>query len=151
MNLNKAQVIGNLTKTPELRTTKTGKNVISFSLAVNKFWKDQNGQKQEAVEFINCVAWSRTAEIIGQYAIKGQNLYVEGSLQTRNYEDKDKVTRYVTEIVVYQMQLGQKPKSAQDNPAPAPVPTTNGKEPSAESNSVGPPAGDMVNVEDIPF
>ncbi len=145
MNLNKAQVIGNLTKTPELRTTKNGKHVMAFSLAVNKFWKDQSGQKQEATEFINCVAWGRTAEIIGQYAIKGQNLYVEGSLQTRSYEDKNKVTRYVTEIVVYQMQLGQKPKSAQDNPASVSAPTS-----TPIINEQG-AQDEMINVENIPF
>ena len=112
MNINKIQVAGNLTKQPEMRTTQTGIAVMSFSLAVNRVWKDKQGNKQEEVEFINCVAWARTAEVINQYAIKGQNLFIEGTLKTSNYQDKTGITRYKTEVIVSEMQFGQKPKGA---------------------------------------
>lgn len=116
MNINKVQASGNLTKQPEMRHTQNGNSVMSFSLAVNRVWKDKQGMKQEEVEFINCVAWGRTAEVISQYAVKGQNLFIEGRLKTSNYQDKNGVTKYKTEVIVSEMQFGQKPKGAQESP-----------------------------------
>ena len=77
MNLNKAMIIGNLTRDPEMRNTASGTPVASFSVATNLVWRDQNGQKQEKVEFHNVVAWRKLAEICGQYLKKGSKVYFE--------------------------------------------------------------------------
>lgn len=78
MNLNKAMIIGNVVRDPEMRTTPNGQNVTSFSVATNLVWTDQSGQKQEKVEFHNVVAWRKLAEIVGQYLKKGSKVYIEG-------------------------------------------------------------------------
>lgn len=98
-SLNKVQLIGNLTADPEIKETPNGQKVASFSLATNKSWKDDNGQKQESVEFHSLVAWRGLATILEQYATKGKKLYVEGELKTRSWEDQAGVKRYKTEIV----------------------------------------------------
>ena len=84
MNLNKAMIIGNVVRDPEMRTTPSGQNVTSFSIATNRVWNDTNGQKQERAEFHNIVAWRRLAEISSQYLKKGAKVYIEGRLQTRS-------------------------------------------------------------------
>ncbi len=103
MNLNKAMIIGNLTRDPEVKTTPSGQNVASFSVATNRVWTNAQGQKQEAVEYHNIVAWGKLAEICGQYLNKGRKVYVEGRLQTRDWEGQDGVKRYKTEIVAENM------------------------------------------------
>ncbi|MCD4762184.1 single-stranded DNA-binding protein, partial [bacterium] len=103
MNLNKAMIIGNLTRDPEVKTTPAGTQVSSFSVATNFIWNDQSGQKQERVEFHNVVAWRRLAEICGQYLRKGSKVYIEGRLQTRDWVGQDGVKRYRTEIVAENM------------------------------------------------
>ncbi len=113
MNLNKAMVVGRLTQDLELKTTPTGQQVLSFSLASNRSWKDQSGAKQEKTEFHNIVAWGKPAEIIAQYAVKGQELYADGRLETRNWEDKETGKKmYRTEIVLENFQFGSKPGGA---------------------------------------
>lgn len=107
MNLNKVFIIGNLTRDPELRSLLSGASVVNFSVATNRIWKDQQGQKQEQVEFHNVVAFGRQAEIINQYLTKGSMVMVEGRLQTRNWE-KDGVKHYRTEIVAESVQFGPK-------------------------------------------
>lgn len=104
MNLNKAMVIGNLTRDPEVRTTPAGQTVTSFSVATNYTWTDQAGQKQKKTEFHNIVAWRKLGEICGQYLHKGSRVYVEGRLQTRDWE-KDGVKHYRTEIIAENMQM----------------------------------------------
>ena len=99
MNLNKAMVIGNLTRDPEIRTTPTGQTVASFSVATNYVWTDQSGQKRDKAEFHNIVAWRRLAEICGQYLKKGSKIYIEGRMQTRDWVGQDGVKRYRTEII----------------------------------------------------
>src|SRR3989339_20971 len=103
MNLNKAMIIGNLTRDPELRNTPSGAAVASFSVATNLVWKDQSGQKQEKVEFHNIVAWRKLGEICGQYLRKGSKVYIEGRLQTRDWTGQDGVKRYRTEIIADNM------------------------------------------------
>lgn len=110
MNLNKAMIIGRLTKDPEGRTTTSGRSVTSFSVATNRVWSDASGAKQEATEYHNVVLWGRLAEIAAQYLVKGQEVYVEGRLQTRSWEGQDGVKRYTTEIVGDNMQMGSKAK-----------------------------------------
>lgn len=98
MDLNRAQLIGNLTQNPELKQTSTGQNVVSFSVATNRSYTDSSGQKVSQAEYHNIVAWGKLAEIIGQYCQKGKKVYVEGRLQTRNWEDQAGVKHYKTEI-----------------------------------------------------
>ena len=91
MNLNKAMIIGNLTRDPEVKTTPSGQNVATFSVATNRVWTNAQGQKQEAVEYHNIVAWGKLAEICGQYLNKGKKVYVEGRIQTRDWQGQDGV------------------------------------------------------------
>ncbi len=101
-SLNKVMLIGNLGKDPELKYTPSGVAVATFSMATSEQWKDQDGNAQERTEWHNIVAWRKLAEIVGEYMKKGKKVYVEGKLQTRNYE-KDGVKRYITEIVADQI------------------------------------------------
>jgi len=99
MNLNKAMIIGNLTRDPELRTIPSGIPVANFGVATNRVYTDQDGNKQETVEFHNIVVWRRLAEICNQYLRKGSKVYIEGRLQTRSWDDPNGFKRYKTEIV----------------------------------------------------
>ena len=113
MNLNRAMLIGNLTRDPEVRTTPSGQNVASFGVATNRSWTDQSGQKQEKAEFHNIVAWGKLADICGQYLTKGKKIYVEGRLQSREWEGQDGIKRNRTEIVLENMimlEIGDDPQ-----------------------------------------
>lgn len=103
MNLNKAMIIGNLTRDPELRSTSGGQSVCSFGVATNQVWTDQQGQRQERAEFHNIVAWGKLAEICNQYLNKGRKVYIEGRLQTRDWEGQDGIKRNRTEIIAENM------------------------------------------------
>lgn len=138
-SLNRVTLIGNLGKDPELRYTATGQAVATFSVATNESWKDKEGNLQEKTEWHNIVAWQRLAEICGEYLKKGRKVYIDGRLQTRNYEDKEGVKRYVTEIVAQDMILLDSRPPGMDNGAPAPPP------PIAESHE--PPS----KADDLPF
>lgn len=89
MSFNKVVLLGNLTADPEVRTTTSGQNVTSFSLAVNRVYNNAQGERQEETSFINCTAWGRTAETIAKYVSKGRQLLVSGRLQQRTWQDKD--------------------------------------------------------------
>jgi len=104
-SLNKVQLIGNLTRDPELRYTTSGTPVVTFGLATNKSWKDQEGNAKEVAEFHNIVAWNKMAEICQQLLAKGMKVYIEGSLTTRSWEAEDGSTRYKTEVRVNDMIL----------------------------------------------
>lgn len=97
---NKVILMGNLTRDVEVRTTASGQTVASFSLAVSRSWRGQDGQQQEQTSFINCVAWGKAGEIIAQYTSKGSSLLVSGRLDQRSYEDKDGNKRQAVEVVV---------------------------------------------------
>jgi|SRR5690606_25256000 len=98
---NKVILMGNLTKDPETRTTPSGQSVTNFGLAVNRTWRGQDGQQQEAVSFINCVAWGKPGEIIAQYMQKGRALLVSGRLDQRSWDDKETgQKRSTVEVVV---------------------------------------------------
>ncbi len=103
MSLNRVQLIGNLTRDPELRQVPGGQTVASFSIATNFSWTDQSGQRQDKAEYHNVTAWRKLAEIVGQYLRKGSKVFVEGRLQTREWEGEDGVKRYRTEIVADNM------------------------------------------------
>lgn len=104
--LNKVILIGNLGRDPEVRSTPSGQSVASFTLATNRKWKDKGGQRQEQTEWHNIVVWGRQAEVAGQYLTKGKQIYVEGRLQTRSWDDKNSgEKRYRTEIVCDNFQM----------------------------------------------
>lgn len=121
-SVNKTILIGHLGADPELKYTAGGVAVCNFSIATSEKWNDKDGQHQEKTEWHRVVLWNRLAEIAKEYLKKGSQVYVEGKLQTRSYEDKDGIKRYITEIVGHQLQfLGGKPgdadKSEQSGPA----------------------------------
>lgn len=102
-SLNKAALIGNLTRDPELRYTPQGTAVCTFGLATNRQWKTDSGERKEDVEFHRIVAWNKLAELCAQLLSKGRKTYVEGRLQTRNWETQEGVQRTTTEIVISDM------------------------------------------------
>lgn len=105
MGVNKVILVGNLGKDPELRYTPAGVAVTTFSLATSERYKDKQGAMQEKVEWHNIIAWRQLAEICGKYLHKGKQVYLEGKITTRSYDDRDGVKKYITEIVVDQMQM----------------------------------------------
>ncbi len=110
-SLNKVTLIGNLGADPEIRTTPNGSKVATFSLATSRSWSSASGEKQEKTEWHKCVAWNAgargtgLADVVEKYVKKGDKLYVEGRIEYRQYEDKDKQTRYITEINVREILL----------------------------------------------
>ncbi len=125
--INKVMLIGNLGKDPELRYTSSGVAVASFTLATNESWKDPEGNVQERTQWHNIVAWRKLAEICGEYLKKGSKVYLEGKLQYRNYDDKNGVKRYVTEIVLDELlmldskggnQVGGEPSQQREEASP---------------------------------
>lgn len=149
MNLNKAMIIGNLTRDPELRNTPSGQSVASFSVATNLIWTDQSGQQQKKTEFHNIIAWRKLAEICSKYLHKGSKVYIEGRLQTTDWTGQDGVKRYRTEIVAENMiMLDAKGGSAGDNfSAPR---SSNAAEPVIEIPEE-PMDDEEIRVENIPF
>lgn len=147
MNLNKAMIIGNLVRDPEIKTTPSGQSVASFSIATNFVWTDQGGQKQEKAEFHNIVAWRRLAEICGQYLKKGSKIYIEGRLQTRDWVGQDGIKRYRTEIVAENMIMLDSKGGGNDY-------QQQGKNQVAEESVINideEPRDDEIQVENIPF
>jgi len=104
-SVNKAIVLGNLGQDPDVRSTSSGQMVANLSVATNRVWNDRNGQRQEETEWHRIVAFGKLAEIIEQYLKKGDQVYFEGRLQTRSWEDKSGEKRYTTEIVAQEMQM----------------------------------------------
>lgn len=105
-SLNLVQLIGNLTRDPEMRYTTNGSAVVTFGLATNKSWKDESGEQKELTEFHNIVAWGKLAEICQQLLAKGMKVYIQGSLTTRSWQDETSgVMRYRTEVRVDDMIL----------------------------------------------
>ena len=97
-SLNKAMLIGNVGQDPEIRTIPSGARVAQFSVATNRRWNDKNGQQQEKTEWHRIVAWEKLVEVIERFVKKGDRIYVEGEIEYRQYQDKDGVTKYTTEI-----------------------------------------------------
>lgn len=149
MNLNKAMIIGNLTRDPETRTTPQGTTVTTFSVATNLVWNDANGQKQEKVEFHNIVAWRKLGEICAQYLTKGSKIYLEGRLQTRSWDDQNGVKKYRTEIVAENMimldRVGSKNQGVSQSQNDQSTNNFSQPEPNPE------PKEEEINVDEIPF
>lgn len=129
-SLNKAQLIGNLTRDPELRYTPSGAAVCSFSIATNRSWTTDTGEKHEESDFHRIVAWNKLGEICSQYLVKGRKVYVEGRLSTRNWTSQDGQNKSVTEIVIDDMIILDK--------SGAPVSKTGGEAESAEKPVAAP-------------
>ncbi len=150
MYLNKAIVIGNLTRDPEMKALPSGIKVTSLSLATNRVWKDRNGAKQESVDYHNIVVFGRQAETSAQYLKKGASALVEGRMQTRSW-DQDGQKKYRTEIIADRVQFGPRAGGAGGQPM---VSQDNHK---AEDKSVPPPMdtieypAEEINPDDIPF
>ena len=141
-SLNKVQLIGNLTRDPEVKQIPGGQTVATIGIATSQSWTDQSGQKQDRVEYHNIVVWRKLAEICGQYLKKGSKVYFEGRLQTRDWEGEDGVKRYRTEIVADNMiMLGGRPDGG----------SFGGGSASAPAVSDVPAAGGDVKIDDLPF
>lgn len=111
-SVNKAILIGNLGRDPELRHTASGKAVATFTVATNRSWTSPDGTAQEETEWHNIVTWDRLAEICQQYLQKGRKVYIEGRIQTRSWDDKSGQKRYMTEVVANQMIILDSPGGA---------------------------------------
>ena len=105
MSVNRVMLIGNLGKDPEVRFTPSGRAVARFPLATSEVWNDAEGQRQERTEWHNIVVWGKQAEIVGQYLTKGRQVYIEGSIRTRQWQDQQGQKRYSTEIVARNVQM----------------------------------------------
>ncbi len=117
--INKVILVGRAGQNPETKFTPGGNAVANFSLATNEKWTDKSGQKQEKTEWHKIVVWGKLAEICGQYLTKGSQAYVEGKIQTRQWQDKDGQTKYTTEIHAHTVQfLGSKARDAARPEAP---------------------------------
>lgn len=103
--VNKAILIGNLGKDPEVRFTQSGRAVASFPIATTESWMDQESGRQERTEWHNIVVWGKQAESCGQYLSKGRQVYIEGSIRSRSYDDRDGNKRYITEVVAQRVQF----------------------------------------------
>ena len=143
--MNKAILIGRLTRDPELRTTPTGRNVCQFSVAVSRNFTNANGERE--ADFINCVVWDKQAENLVKYQKKGNQIAVEGRIQTRNYDDKDCKKFYVTEILASNISfLDSKGTGATGNTS-----FNNLPEPPMEDTSSNNSSMETVSVEKDPF
>lgn len=105
MSVNKVLLIGNLGKDPEVRFTGSGQAVARFPLATSETFNDREGQRQERTEWHNVVVWGKQGEQCGQYLTKGRQVYVEGRIATRQYDDKDGNKRYITEVIAQRVQF----------------------------------------------
>ena len=149
-------IIGNLTRDPEGRTTPNGQTVTSFGIATNLVWTDASGQKQKKAEFHNVVAWRKLAEICNQYLKKGNKVYIEGRLQTHEWQGQDGVKRQRTEIIADNMIMLEARGSSSSNPAPYQPRETVQQEPPATQEATQPSKAidegvEEIRVEDIPF
>ena len=149
MYLNKAIIIGNLTRDPEQRALPSGASVTNFSVATSRVWKDKNGQKQEDTQFHNVVVFGVQADNVAQYLRKGSSVLVEGRMQTRRWDDQDGNKKYRTEIIADRVQFGPK-RDSQSGPDAG---SSEGKAPakSEEKLDTIEYPEDEINPDDIPF
>lgn len=150
MYLNKAIVIGNLTRDPEMKSLPSGIKVTSFSLATNRVWKDKNGAKQESADYHNIVVFGKQAEFSAQYLKKGASALIEGRMQTRSWDGPDGKKNYRTEIIADRVQFGPRKEGG----ASAPATTTGGKKGTVPPEQQDVPVeypSEEINPDDIPF
>lgn len=152
-DFNQAIIMGNLTRDPELRTTPSGQSVASFSVATNRSWQDPSGEKKDAVEFHDIVAWGKLGELVSNYLSKGRKVLVVGRLQTRTWDAQDGSKRQKTEIVATDINFvggGNGPDGGMDdyNQEPKAAPAKSAKKDDVAIEDMG--DGD-INLDDIPF
>ncbi len=151
MNLNKVFLVGNLTRDPELRNLPSGTAVTSFGVATNRVWRNQQGERQEDVQFHNVVVFGRQAETVSQYLTKGSLVLIEGRIQTRSWDGKDGSKQYRTEIVAERIQFGPRGAARQGGfkaeapAAPNPNPTVREELPEIDLGD------EEIKAEDLPF
>lgn len=150
-SLNKAMLIGNLTRDPELRKTANGQSVASFSIATNRSFTTQTGERKEQADYHNIVAWGRLAEICAQYLTKGKKVYVDGRIQNREWEGTDGQKRYRTEVVAENMIMLDKAGQGERAMGASAVPGTKSEESRLSDEPPAIPADDEIKLEDIPF
>ena len=147
-SVNKCIFIGNLGKDPEMKYTASGEAICNFSIACTESWKDkQTGEKKEQTEWVRISFFGKLAEICGQYLKKGSQVYIEGSMRTRKWTDKDGQERYTTEIRGDEMKmLGSKPEGRHQQ-------SGDGYAPAPQSRQAAPPSGNKFDDlgDDIPF
>lgn len=163
MYLNKALIIGNLTRDPELKALPSGIQVASISVATNRVWKDQNGSKQESTDYHNVVVFGRQAETAAQYLKKGSSVLVEGRMQTRSWDGQDGKKQYRTEVVADRIQFGNRPGGEGASGGSSRPSSGGSASSSAGGTKSGSKANEMdslpsvdypeeeINPEDIPF
>lgn len=171
MNFNKAFVLGNLTRDPEVRSLPSGQPVVSFSIATNRYYTDAQGQKKDEAEFHNIVAFGKLADIISRYLTKGSLCFIEGRIKTRNWTDQAGQKHWKTEIIAEEMQMGPRSSgggnggmssAGQNNYSPRPFGSSSDKQPAKEPEipiieENAPPSADYmpntdeIDVKDIPF
>lgn len=152
MNLNKVNLIGRVTKDIDLKTLPSGQPVAKFSLATNYSFKAKSGEKVETTQFHNCVVFGALAGIMRQYVVKGQEIFISGRIEYRSWDKKDGTKAYATEIMVEDMQMGQKPRNAGgevDKGANEGNTQLGGKMTATEDDSQE--VEEDINPEDIPF
>ncbi len=155
MFLNKALIIGNLTRDPELKALPSGMQVTSFSVATNRVWKDKNGARQESADFHNIVVFGKQAETSAQYLKRGASVLVEGRIQTRSWDGPDGKKNYRTEIIADRVQFGPRQgdgggQSGGNYSKPASGTPASGPKQTDELDTIEYPT-DEINVDDIPF
>ncbi|MEK7185253.1 MAG: single-stranded DNA-binding protein [Patescibacteria group bacterium] len=160
MYFNKAIIIGNLTRDPEVKSLPSAIQVASFSVATNRVWKDKNGAKQESVDYHNVVVFGRQAEIVGQYLKKGSSALVEGRMQTRSWDAQDGTKKYRTEIVADRIQFGPRRDSSAGSGSSAGAGSKGSSSSAGDKGAAAvdtPPIDTIdypteeINPEDIPF
>jgi single-strand DNA-binding protein len=148
-DFNQAIVMGNLTRDPEMRTTPSGQNVTSFSIATNRSWLDQNGERKDAVEYHNIVAWGKLGELVNEYLKKGRKALVVGRLQTRSWDAEDGSKRQRTEIVASDINfIGGQPEGSDYTPLEESDAEETAKKEEVAIEDMG--EGE-INLDDIPF
>lgn len=163
-SLNRVQLIGNLTRDPELRYTPNGTAVCSFGLATNRSWKTDAGEKHDEAEFHNIVSWNKLAELCSQFLVKGRKVYVDGRLATRSWTGQDGAQRNRTEIVISDMILLDSNRGAAGTVSGTSEPPLEevskeepevvkevGKKKEAKKEKVEEPSTEEVVPDDIPF
>jgi single-strand DNA-binding protein len=158
-SLNRVQLIGNLTRDPELRYTPSGTAVCSFSIATNRSWTNDAGEKKDEVEFHRIVAWNKLAELCSQFLVKGRKVFVEGRLQTRSWAAQDGTQKQTTEIVISDMILldskrtGEQEVVVAEEASKEPKKTAKAavKKEKTEEEAPATPAEDEIAPDDIPF
>jgi len=152
-SLNKVMLIGRLGRDPEIKYTPSGAPVAKFSLATDEVFKDRAGEQQRRTEWHNIVAWNKLAEICGEYLTKGKQVYIEGSIRSRQWEDQSGNKRTAYEIVAREMKmLGSRADAERDSMAAATAPTTvSGAGINERESAAAAPSSPEITDEDLPF